>query len=384
MEKTYTWIEAREAATNRALSDQRENFKRSRKSSWDNNRGQKGRDRFPPYRGPNHGLLSSLSKSPREILATEKEARSFKQPPRDVPAEAPILMIRHDESYTKNEALEGFTSEGREITFPSRGSNSLAPVVIKAKIFRREVSRVHMDSGSSCEVIYKHCFMKLRPSIRASNIDSKVPLIGFSREKSWSSGEIPLEIIIGDAPLARKETLNFVIVKSNSPYNMLLGRTAMQKMGIMVSTIHGAIKFHTTKGVRTVFSTYESDKVKEGMKKVRKKPSASEKGVFSYVVTKEKVIINNKYPEQTITIEKQLPEHFKGRLRDLLRANANVFAWTHADMTTIPRTIMVEGKSFNTEHKLSEYSHVKPIKQKRRGLGPDRNTDAYKEVEELT
>nr|GFC03184.1 hypothetical protein [Tanacetum cinerariifolium] len=37
---------------------------------------------FSPYQGPNHGFLSSLSKSPREILATEKVARSFEQPPR--------------------------------------------------------------------------------------------------------------------------------------------------------------------------------------------------------------------------------------------------------------------------------------------------------------
>ncbi|GJZ22793.1 reverse transcriptase domain-containing protein [Tanacetum coccineum] len=162
---------------------------------------------------------------------------------------------------------------------------------------------------------------------------------------------------------------------------MLLGRTTMQKMGIVVSTIHGAIKFHTTKGIGTVFSTYEFDKVKEGMKKT---PLASEKGVFSCTTAEEKVVVNNKYPEQTVTIEKQLPEHFKGRLRDLLRANADVFAWTHADMIGIPRTITVKGKPFNTEHKLNEYSHVKPIKQKRRGLGPDRSTTACKEVEELT
>ncbi|GKB53483.1 hypothetical protein Tco_0904236 [Tanacetum coccineum] len=94
-------------------------------------------------------------------------------------------------------------------------------------------------------------------------------------------------------------------------------------MGIVVSTVHRAIKFHTTEGIGTVFSTHESDKVKEGMKK------------------------------------------------------------THADMTGIPRTITVKGKPFNTEHKLNEYNHVKPIKQKRRGLGPDRSTTACKEVEEL-
>ncbi|GJZ16286.1 reverse transcriptase domain-containing protein [Tanacetum coccineum] len=60
------------------------------------------------------------------------------------------------------------------------------------------------------------------------------------------------------------------------------------------------------------------------------------------------------------------------------------FAWTHADMTGIPKTIMVKGKPFKTEHKLNEYSHIKLIKQKRRGLGPDRSTTACKEVEELT
>ncbi|GKB76693.1 hypothetical protein Tco_0943588 [Tanacetum coccineum] len=45
---------------------------------------------------------------------------------------------------------------------------------------------------------------------------------------------------------------------------------------------------------------------------------------------------------------------------------------------------MVGGKSFNTEHKLNEYKHIKPIKQKRRGLGSDRNEAACREVEELT
>ncbi|GKD16161.1 hypothetical protein Tco_1205319 [Tanacetum coccineum] len=124
-------------------------------------------------------------------------------------------------------------------------------------------------------------------------------------------------------------------------------------MGIVVSTIHGAIKFHTAKGIGTVFSTHEPNKIKKG-------------------------------EEKTVTIGKQLPKHFKERLRDLLRTNADVFAWTYSYMTGIPRTIMVEEKPFNREHNLNKYNHIKPIKQKRWGLGPDRNTAAYKEVEELT
>ncbi|GKE43226.1 reverse transcriptase domain-containing protein [Tanacetum coccineum] len=82
MEKTYTLVEAREIATNGASSDRRDSFERPKKSSWDNNKGQRNKDKFSPYRGPNHGLLPSLSKSPKKILATEKTARSFEPPPK--------------------------------------------------------------------------------------------------------------------------------------------------------------------------------------------------------------------------------------------------------------------------------------------------------------
>ncbi|GJR44109.1 reverse transcriptase domain-containing protein [Tanacetum coccineum] len=85
-----------------------------------------------------------------------------------------------------------------------------------------------------------------------------------------------------------------------------------------------------------------------------------------------------------VTIGKQLLEHFKKELQNLLRANAYIFAWIHADMIGIPRTIMVKGKPFKTEHKLNEYSHIKPIKQNKQSLGPDRNAIACKEAEELT
>ncbi|GKF49532.1 hypothetical protein Tco_0142783 [Tanacetum coccineum] len=74
-------VEAREVATNGVSNDRRDGFKRSKKSSWDNNRGQKNKDRFSPYQGPNHGLLPSLLKSPKEILTTEKDARSFEPLP---------------------------------------------------------------------------------------------------------------------------------------------------------------------------------------------------------------------------------------------------------------------------------------------------------------
>ncbi|GJZ47999.1 reverse transcriptase domain-containing protein [Tanacetum coccineum] len=155
-------------------------------------------------------------------------------------------------------------------------------------------------------------------------------------------------------------------------------------MGIVVSTIHGAIKFHTPRGIGTVFSTYEPDKVGERVKKFKEVSLEEVKGILSCTNAEEKIIVNSKYPEQMVIIGKQLPANFKEKLQDLLRSNADVFSWTHVDMTRIPRIIIVGGKPFNTEHKLNEYKHIKPVKQKKHGLGPDRSAAACKEVEELT
>ncbi|GKE61595.1 hypothetical protein Tco_1511962, partial [Tanacetum coccineum] len=61
----------------------------------------------------------------------------------------------------------------------------------------------------------------------------------------------------------------------------------------------------------------------------------------------------------------------KRRLQELLRVNANIFAWTYADMTRVPTTLVIDGNPFGTEHKLNEYNHIEPVEQKRRGLAPE-------------
>ncbi|GJU52938.1 hypothetical protein Tco_1226652 [Tanacetum coccineum] len=353
MEKTYTWIEAKEVATNGASNDHRESFDRfTKNSSWENNKGKKNRD------------------SPREILATEKAAKTFEQPPRMIGSRWSHDMskycyfhedhrhdtnqcreLRRQEGHTpKRKTTKGPISGIREITFlPVSGvNNSSDPVIIKVQISRRQVNRVYIDSGSSCGVICEHCFLKLKPSIRALRVGSKVLIISFS-----------------------ESTLG------------LSKRTAKQKIGIVVSTIHKAIKFHTPRGIGTIFLAYEPNKIEEGQKKFKEACLEIMKGVLSCVEAEERIVVNDKYPDQTIVIEKQLPSSFKKKLRDLFRSNINVFAWIYADMMEILRTITVGGKPFNTEHKLNEYKHITPVKQKKHGLGPDRSEAACKEVEEL-
>ncbi|GKC12978.1 reverse transcriptase domain-containing protein [Tanacetum coccineum] len=298
-------------------------------------------------------LVKGIKKEKAKSTDTPRE--EGKKDQSIAPVEAPILMISREYYATKNTVSESMAYK-EEITFPQVTRVSNAPVIIEAAVFGRKVGRVYMDNGSTCEVIYEHCFEKLNPTIKATRVNTKTPLVGFSGKRSWSVGEVPLEIKIRKHPLSRTETLNFVIVKSDSPYNMLLGRTAMQKIRIVVSTIHGAIKFYTKKGVRTVLSVGEAG---EETKKARRTLTISNERIPSCDDTEEKTIMNDK-------------------------SNADIFAWTHADMTGIPRTIMVDRKPLNTEYKLNVYIRIKPIKQNKRSLGPDRSTTACNEAEELS
>nr|GEU73255.1 hypothetical protein [Tanacetum cinerariifolium] len=107
------------------------------------------------------------------------------------------------------------------------------------------------------------------------------------------------------------------------------------------------------------------------------------KDILSCVDTEERIVVNDQYPEQTIAIGRQLPTKFKIRLQDLLRVYVDVFAWITAHMTGVPRTILIGGKAFNTEHRVNELKHLEPVKQKKRSLTPERNKAIHTQVEDL-
>ncbi|GJT42130.1 reverse transcriptase domain-containing protein [Tanacetum coccineum] len=184
MEKTYTWVEAREVATNGDSNDRRDSFKRSKKSSWDNNRGQKNKDRFSPNRGPNHGLLPSLSKSPKEILAMEKAARSFEPPPKMFGSKRPTQIQEAVNSGQLSHLVKGIKKERTKLSDTPRGERKKDKGKAPAETPILMVGRVYMDGGSSCEIIYESCFEKLNPTIKATKVDLKTPLVGFSGERS--------------------------------------------------------------------------------------------------------------------------------------------------------------------------------------------------------
>nr|GEX59410.1 reverse transcriptase domain-containing protein [Tanacetum cinerariifolium] len=100
--------------------------------------------------------------------------------------------------------------------------------------------------------------------------------------------------------------------------------------------------------------------------KVKKPPKSS---------VEEKIMVNDNYPEQLITIRGGLSTECRNALIHTFRKNVDIFTWTTAYMTGIPRAI--------TEHSLDTYPYIKPKVQKKGSLTLDRRKVVTDEVNEL-
>ncbi|XP_071718335.1 uncharacterized protein [Rutidosis leptorrhynchoides] len=294
LDRAYVWLDAKETPETFTYEDQ-SNSKQKEKSSNREERHGKREDkgRYAPYKRENNaGILGTLIKTLKEILSTKKLKLAIEDAIRSGKLSHLVKGIRKTTKASEpvNEdkkpntgkailAIEScFAVESRrhfkrsrsyqvidweEISFPALDTimPSDQPVTISGMIFDRDVHRIYLDSGSSCDVMYEHCFQQLSPTIKARLMPPRVPLVGFSGERCWPIGEIDLDLTIGELPMTRTEILDFVVVRENSQHNILLGRMAMMKMGIVVSTVHQLVKFHTSQGIATLPLTYDQGKV---------------------------------------------------------------------------------------------------------------------------
>nr|GEW09968.1 RNA-directed DNA polymerase, eukaryota [Tanacetum cinerariifolium] len=74
--------------------------------------------------------------------------------------------------------------------------------------------------------------------------------------------------------------------------------------------------------------------------------------------------------------------HLVKEVKEKKEKTTDVFAWTSAHITGVPRVLMIGGETFNTEHWTNVFNHVEPIKQKR-SIAPERNEAIHSQVEEL-
>ncbi|GKD66953.1 hypothetical protein Tco_1309061 [Tanacetum coccineum] len=165
--------------------------------------------------------------------------------------------------------------------------------------------------------------------------------------------------------------MNFVVVRSPSSYNRIIGRLGVRKIQAVPSTDHEMLKFPVPGGVLTPRSSMiiplECAMVSG--------PEAQSPNIIQATTERIKVAIHPEYPEQTISIGSTLIEEGRKALCDLLRHNLDVFAWKPKDMTGVPLHI--------AKHRLNVQEGCSPVRQKKRGQAPERNKAIQEEVKKL-
>nr|GEV81347.1 reverse transcriptase domain-containing protein [Tanacetum cinerariifolium] len=131
-----------------------------------------------------------------------------------------IFMVQPEQPITRQKVTQSFFA-GREISFPPLKGNGEPEnlIVIEAEVEGHLIHRMYVEGGSASEVLYEHCFNKLNPKVKNKMIPATTPLLGCSGEISWSLGQISLMVSLGDEKHLTSALMNFMVVRSSSPYN---------------------------------------------------------------------------------------------------------------------------------------------------------------------
>ncbi|GJS96521.1 reverse transcriptase domain-containing protein [Tanacetum coccineum] len=165
--------------------------------------------------------------------------------------------------------------------------------------------------------------------------------------------------------------MDFMIVRSISPYNGIIGRPGIREIQAVPSTAHGMLKFPADGGIVTIRSTIlipaECATVITSPKEIPKEAGTSHQNL--------KVAIHPNFPDQEVAIGGTLSLAGRTKLCTLLKKNLDIFAWQPSDMTGVPRSI--------AEHRLNIRKGYSPVRQKKRGQAPERAKAIQAEVQKL-
>ncbi|GKE55913.1 reverse transcriptase domain-containing protein [Tanacetum coccineum] len=191
------------------------------------------------------------------------------------------------------------------------------PLVIEAEIGGHMIHRMYIDGGSSTEVLYEHCFNQLRPEIKNQMVLTTTSLTGFSGETIWPLGQLRILVTIGDADHSTRAWMNFMIVRSISPYNGIIGRPGIREIQAVASTVYIMLKFPVDGGIVTIRSTIlipaECATVITSPKEIPKEAEGRHENF--------KVVIHPNFPDQEVAIGGTLSSEGRAELCTLLKEN---------------------------------------------------------------
>ena len=125
-------------------------------------------------------------------------------------------------------------------------------MVIIIAIHNYIVKRILVDHRSLANILYNATII----SMNISKVNLKPHngnLISFSSKQVSVKGTIRLKVTLGMRPIVIDIEIDFLVIKVlNSVYNAILGRTSLNKVRAIVSTLHLLIKFLKLNGIGQV------------------------------------------------------------------------------------------------------------------------------------
>lgn len=274
-------------------------------------------------------------------------------------------------------------------------------LLITAEVSGKGVARILIDMGSPVDIIYADCLRRLNVGCEIQPKETDV--IRFSGDVLRSVGEVTLPVSLGDRPVMAINSVKFLVMDVGSPFNMILGRPSLNTFQAVVSTFHAKIKFP----VNGLVGEVKGDKPGAGgtfrfrphINQIDlHRPIPEEKAKYDTIgqgeerrpevdpETKERqhvypseelrfVEIDPQYPGQMVRIGSHLEQEPALALLELLRRNQDVFAWKPSDLTGVIPKVAI--------HSLNVNPNVKPVKQKRRHFGGEKDRIIEKEVKKL-
>ncbi|GKF16018.1 hypothetical protein Tco_0057480, partial [Tanacetum coccineum] len=243
-----------------------------------------------------------------------------------------IPMVQPWQRVAKQRVTQSFSPD-LEISFPPLGDEdeTKVPMIIEEEIGGHFIHHIYVDGGSALEILYGHCFSRLRPKVKSQMVPATAPLISFSGEIIWPIGQISLSVKIGDTEHSTSTRMNFVVVRSPYPYNGIIGGPGVRKIQAVPLIAHGMLKFPVPGGILTLRSSKIIPLECTMVSGPEAQPFANTRAAEERI----KVAIHPKYPEQTVAIGFTLTEEGRKELCGLLRCNLVIFAWKPADMTGV-------------------------------------------------
>ncbi|XP_058223017.1 uncharacterized protein LOC131332738 [Rhododendron vialii] len=282
-------------------------------------------------------------------------------------------------------------SFGGTITFSSNDLKGVQlphadALVVTVAIEKSTVQWVLIDQGSSADVMFFSTYQSLGLS-PAQLRTASTPLVSFTGAPVWPLGLITLPVRAGSRILE----IEFVVVASPSPYNVILGRTWLHEMQAVASTYHQVVKFVGWNGRQESLRGDQIQSKKCYISTVTNKQSCME--VQCVAATPIPVIEDVGVPAKQRSTEELIRFSIPGEegryfligsslsmdereeMYQFLMRNIEVFAWTPQDMPGVDPSFAM--------HSLNVDPNRRPVVQKVRRSSAAHTEAVIAEVNQL-